>query len=201
MLEVNCSCDVQFSGCCWLVMEWQGSLNPMLVFVNGICTHISIHNAQASALFILFPWVYCIAGNFQRRILSRISKKWPFCGENFRGMLKRIIGVYGTPQISWRKLSQVVLNPQYLWMFSPSNVFRYTVSTDVLCRHSTEWDRDVWGQRCATSPCVWKHPVPMAWIWISMHDELLSLIYMYVNVNTPVKNTVLIVHHRADPCL
>ena len=74
---------------------------------------------------------YCIAGNFRGRKLSRMSKKWPF-----RRMLKPIVGVYGTPQISWRKLLRVALNSQNSWTFSPSKVFRYTVLCACVCMHA-----------------------------------------------------------------
>ena len=70
---------------------------------------------------------YRIAGNFRGRKLSWIGKKWPFCGENFCGILKPINRWVRHAQISRRKLSRVALKLRNSWMFSPSKVFRYTV--------------------------------------------------------------------------
>ena len=56
---------------------------------------------------------YCIAENFQGRKLSRISKKWPFHGENFCGMLKAIISGHSMPKFrenfgGWPKITKFV---------------------------------------------------------------------------------------------
>ena len=75
-----------------------------------------------------FTVYYCIAGNFRGRKLwvHGLVRSDHFVGKTFAECLKSIIGVYGMPQISWRKLSQVTLNPRNSWMFSPSKVFCYT---------------------------------------------------------------------------
>ena len=75
--------------------------------------------------------MYRIVGNFRGRKLSWIGKKWPFCGENLRGMLKSIIGWYGHTQLLWRKLSLVVPKPRNSWMFSPSEILRYMVFSGI----------------------------------------------------------------------
>ena len=51
-----------------------------------------------------------------------------FCGENFRGLLAFAVPKDVTPHISPRKLSHIATKPQNLQKFSPSKVFRYTIS-------------------------------------------------------------------------
>ena len=72
---------------------------------------------------------YCIAKNFRGGKLSRISEKYNFCKENFRGLLAFAAPKDITPQISQGKLSRIATKPRILQKFSPSKVFRYTVYT------------------------------------------------------------------------
>ena len=72
---------------------------------------------------------YCIAKNFRGGKLSRISEKYNFCKENFRGLLAFAAPKDITPQISQGKLSRIATKPRISRKFSPSKVFRYSVYT------------------------------------------------------------------------
>ena len=54
--------------------------------------------------------------------------KYNFRRENFRGLHAFAMPKDATPQISQRKLSRIATKPQNSRKFSPSKVFRYTVS-------------------------------------------------------------------------
>ena len=65
------------------------------------------------ASFILYyKWEYHIllARNFRGRKLSRIGMKWPFRRENFRRMLKPIIGGYAMPKFRGENFHEWLLN-------------------------------------------------------------------------------------------
>ena len=56
------------------------------------------------------------------RKLSQIGKKWPFCGENFCGMLKTCHRWVQHAQFSWRILSWVAPKQRNLWIFLPQKL-------------------------------------------------------------------------------
>ena len=73
--------------------------------------------------------MYCIAGNFQVRKLSRIGEN--FRGENFRGLLAFAAPKDTTLQILQRKLSRIATKLRNSRKFYTSKVFRYTVYTHI----------------------------------------------------------------------
>ena len=75
-----------------------------------------------------------IAWNLQGRKLSWIGKKWQFCEENFCRRLTPIISGYGMPKFHGELLCEgMAIKPRNKWMFSPTEVFRYTVSLESSC--------------------------------------------------------------------
>ena len=63
---------------------------------------------------------YCIAGNFQRRKLSRIGEKYDFHGENFCELLAFATPKDAMPQILQSKISRIATKPRNSRKFSPS---------------------------------------------------------------------------------
>ena len=63
--------------------------------------------------------IYCIAGNFQGRKLSRIGKNYNFRRENFHRLLACAAPKDAHPQISQRKLSQTATNREIREGFLP----------------------------------------------------------------------------------
>ena len=59
-------------------------------------------------------------------------------------MLKPIIGGYSMPQISWRKLSRVALNPQNLWMFSPLKISAIQYIAVLITLHTRKQSKHIW---------------------------------------------------------
>ena len=68
-----------------------------------------------------------MAGNFRGRKLSRIGKKYDFCGENFHRLLACAVLKDPTPPNFTEKISWIATKPQNLRKFFPSKVSHYTV--------------------------------------------------------------------------
>ena len=66
-----------------------------------------------------------IAGNFQK--LSRISERYNFRGENFRGLLALLRQRMPRPKFCGKKLLRFATKPRNSRKFSPSKVSHYTV--------------------------------------------------------------------------
>ena len=105
-------------------------LEKFLVWVShGTVQLLSRNTVYTQKIHVLWSWnkrlqgkLYRIVGIFRGRKLMRIDQKGAFCGENLRGMLKRLHNGCGMPKISSRNL---VVQLQNSWMFSLLNVFRY----------------------------------------------------------------------------
>ena len=73
-----------------------------------------------------------MAGNFQGRKPSRISKKWPFCRENFHGMLKPVIGGCGTPKFHGENFHGWLKNCEICECFLPRPLYVTLTPTALL---------------------------------------------------------------------
>ena len=113
------------------VRRYQYAVEP-LSRIATLGPAISGRNREMTAcfkeVFMSLPdtwsWNYLIVGG---RKLSRIGRKWAFCGENFCGTLNNRIGRYGTPKFCEEKFRGWLTNREIRESVLSRNFPPYTV--------------------------------------------------------------------------
>ena len=105
-------------------------------------------------------------------------------------MLKATIGGYTAHQNLWRKLSQVALKPQSLWMFSPSKVFRYTAFLVVKSLNRDVYNHPRWSVILATTESL----LTVISIWLQLN----MIVHAYLLCTLASQEWSLLVPHWWD---